>query len=321
MDYNVKQKGGCSMQKGILTASGERVLVTVPTRYHAYTAGGSKYSLSAAADFLSDVGFDGTDLSLDQLEPDQDDVLRSVLYSFGNRAAARGLGIPMCHLPFFMPNPDDKGAMSRFAREITAGLRAAAMLKIPDAVVHPIVRHESRRARRDWLEENLAFLTPICDLASRLGICLSVENMTGKPYATHPSEAVFGSRAADVAELATALSIHVCWDFGHANLTGLCQSAELDQLRGLVRCLHIHDNDGVTDSHRIPGECADRAPLGGPVDWEDAAEGLRLCGFSDTANRCLNLELKTSDLPADIPLRTAHAARALAAAKRLAALL
>ena len=309
------------MPNGILTAGGERVFVTVPTRYHAYTAGGSKYSLSAAADFLSDVGFDGTDLSLDQLEPDRDDVLRSVLYSFGNRAAARGLRIPMCHLPFFMPNPDDTAAMSRFAREIEAGLRAAAMLKIPDAAIHPIVRHESRRTRQDWLTENVAFLTPLCDLASRLGIRLCVENMTGKPYATHPSEAVFGSRAADVAELSAALSMDVCWDFGHANLTGLCQSAELDQLRGRVRCLHIHDNDGTADAHRIPGECADRAPLGGPVDWADAAEGLRLCGFLETSNRCLNLELKTSDLPADLPLRAAHAARALASAKRLAALL
>ena len=30
------------MAHGILTGSGERALITVPTRYHAYTAGGSK---------------------------------------------------------------------------------------------------------------------------------------------------------------------------------------------------------------------------------------------------------------------------------------
>jgi hypothetical protein len=121
------------MAHGILTGSGERVFLTVPTRYHAYTRGGSKYSLSAAADFLADAGFDGVDLSLDQLESD-DDGARSVLYSFGNRAAARGLTIPMCHLPFYMPNPDDGAAMTRFSREIACGIRAAAMLKISDAV-------------------------------------------------------------------------------------------------------------------------------------------------------------------------------------------
>jgi sugar phosphate isomerase/epimerase len=306
---------------GILTASGERVRITVPSRYYAYASNGSKYSLSATADFLADAGFDGVDLSLDELEPDGDDILRSVLYSFGNRAAARGLTIPMCHLPFFMPSPDDGAAMARFSREIQAGLRMAAMLKVPDAVIHPIVRHESKRCRDVWLEENIRFLTPLRDLAGKLGITLCIENMTGKPYATHPSEAVFGSTAADILELSERLDAMVCWDFGHANITGLCQSVELEKLRGRVRCLHIHDNDGVQDNHRIPFECPASTPLGGCVDWEDAAEGLRLCDFLATSNRCINLELKSSDLPADRSVRLSHAARAVYAAKKLANLM
>ncbi len=309
------------MANGILTNSGERVFITAPTRYHAYTSEGSKYSLSSAAQFFADAGFNGVDLSLDQLEPDGDDILRSVLYSFGNQAAAKGLTIPMCHLPFFMPSPDDSAAMARFSREITAGLRIAAMLKIPDAVIHPIVRHESRRCRDLWLSENLRFLMPIRELAGKLGITLCIENMTGKPYATHPSEAVYGSTAADILELAERLDAMVCWDFGHANLTGLCQSVQLEKLRGKVRCLHIHDNDGVRDSHRIPFDCPESTPLGGAVDWEDAAEGLRLCEFLTTSNKCINLELKTSDLPADRSVRLAHAARAMYAAKKLANLL
>ena len=306
------------MADTILTGSGERVRVTIPTRYHAYASDGRKYSLTAAADFLADAGFHGVDLSLDELEPDGDDAIRSVLYSFGNRAAARGLTIPMCHLPFFMPNPDDAAAMARFSREIKAGLRMASMLKIPDAVIHPIVRHESRRNRDFWLADNVTFLAPIRELAGRLGIILSIENMTGKPYATHPSEAVYGSTAQDILELAERLDTMVCWDFGHANLTGLCQSAELEKLRGRVRCLHIHDNDGAIDAHRIPFDCPDSTPLGGAVDWEDAAEGLRLCEFLSTSNKCINLELKASNLPADPTARLAHAARAMQAAKKLA---
>ena len=57
------------------------------------------------------------------------------------------------------------------------------------------------------------------------------------------------------------------------------------------------------------------------MDWEDAAEGLRLCGFLTTSNRCINLELKTSDLPADPSVRLSHAARAVYAAKKLANLI
>lgn len=305
------------MNHGISTGSGRHVLVTAPTRYHGYRSDGGKYSLTAAADFLADAGFDGADLSLDKLEPDGDDVLRSVLYAFGNRAAARGLRIPLCHLPFYMPSPDDRAAMARFSREISAAIRAAAMLKIPRAVVHPIVRHGSLCARAAWLAENMAFLTPLRDVAEGLGVGLCVENMAGKPYAAHPAEAVYGSRAEDIRELADRLQADICWDFGHANMTGLCQSAELDRLRGRVRALHIHDNDGRIDSHAIP----QFSPSPAYIDWADAAEGLRLCGFTELPSPALNLELKSSDLPADPSVRLAHAAKAISAARRLAALM
>ena len=305
------------MALGTLTGSGERVFLIVPTRYHAYTSGVSKFSLTAAADFLADAGFDGADLSLDQLEPDGDDVLRSVLYGFGNRAAARGLRLPVCHLPFYMPSPDDAAAMARFAREIASGIRGAAMLQIPEAVLHPIVRHGSQRSFDAWLTENRVFFTPLRELSERLGVRLCFENMAGKPYAAHPDEAVYGSRAAHILALADALHTDLCWDFGHANLTGLCQSAELEQLRGRVRVLHIHDNDGVQDTHRIPFEGGD----GAAIDWEDAAEGLRLCAFLATPNRCLDMELKTSHLPAEKPPRLEHAARTICAARRLAGMM
>ncbi len=301
------------MALGILTDSGARVSVIVPTRYHAYTAGVSKYSLSAAVDFLADAGFDGADLSLDQLEPDGDDVLRSVLYGFGNRAAARGLKLPVCHLPFYMPDPDDAAAMARFSREVASGIRGAAMLRIPEAVIHPIVRHGSQRSREAWLAENKIFFTPLRELAERSGVRLCVENMAGKPYAAHPAEAVYGSRAADLLALSESLDVDICWDFGHANLTGLCQSAELEQIRGRVRVLHIHDNDGVTDGHLLPFQ--------GDIDWADAAEGLRLCEFLARPNRCLDMELKTSHLPADRAIRMNHASEAICAARRLASLM
>ncbi len=302
----------------LTTGSGAPLSVIAPTRFHAYRADERRYSLSATADFLADAGFDGADLSFDALEPprdfDNDEGFRAVLWSFANRAAARGLSLPLCHLPFYMPDPDNTVAMARFARLLQDALRAAAGIGIHTAVVHPIVRHSSARSRDAWLAENLSLLRPLREEGARLGVTLCVENMVGRPYAAHPDETVFGSRAEDVRALAEALGTAVCWDFGHANLTGLCQSVELERLAGLVRVVHIHDNDGVRDTHRIPGSL----PSPGAIDWADAAEGLRLCGYLTTPGRCFELELKTSDLPDDLPLRHAYAARALAAAAELA---
>ena len=90
--------------------------------------------------------------------------------------------------------------------------------------------------------------------------------------------------------------------------------AELSLLRGRLRAVHIHDNDGVHDTHLIPGEC----PSPDAVDWADAAEGLRLADFLATGNRCLDMELKTSDLPDNRTLRMEHAAKTVAAARALA---
>lgn len=306
------------MSLTVRTGSGEAVSVIVPTRYYAWRTDNIAYPLTAAADFLSDCGFSGVDLSLELIaglhEFDYDDSYRGVLYAFATRAAARGLSLPVCHLPFYMPDPDNRPAMANFIREVRNGLRAAARLGIPDAVIHPVVRHESRRCRRAWMEENLAYLSPIRELAAKEGVTLCIENMVGRPYADTPSETVFGAHGADIRELCDRLDCMACWDFGHANLSGLCQSAELELLRGRLRTIHIHDNDGTTDNHRIPGE----AP-GSAVDWDDAAEGLRLADYLSTSNRCLDLELKASDLPDDRSVRLSHASRALDAAKAFAA--
>lgn len=308
------------MSTSIRAADGTLIPVIAPSRYYAYCEGGTRFSLSAAADFIAEAGFDGVDLSFDTVPEingiDGDEGWRSVLYAFGSRAAAHGLLLPLCHLPFYMPNPDDGHAMARFSAEIRAAIRAAAMLKIPDAVIHPIVRHGSVCSYDKWLADNIAFLSPLCEEATRRGVRLCVENMAGIPYPTHPTEEIFGSRAVHILALADRLGkeIGLCWDFGHANLTGLCQSAELSELDDRLAAIHIHDNDGIRDTHRIPGEIAHRDS----VDWDDAALGLRLNGYATRTGRCMELELKTSDLPANRTMRLAHAARAIAAARALA---
>ena len=310
-------KGGETVSVSMM--DGEKIPVILPTRYHAYACDTQrKFSSAAMVDFIADSGFDGLDLSLDLftdlgnpfcVEGD----IYSVLYSLGNRAKNRGLTIPSCHLPFYMPNPDDKAAMKPFIRGLNEGIKAAAYLKIPAAVIHPIVRHSSVCNYNRWKEENLAFLSPLRELAAQKGVTLCIENMTGIPYPHQPRELVFGSRAKDIRWLADKLDTGICWDFGHANLTGLCQSAELHTVGDRLRMVHIHDNNAKTDNHLLPFD--------GDVDWADAAEGLRLCEFLSASNRCLDLELKTSDLPADRSLRLAHASQAIHAARRLAGMM
>ncbi len=294
--------------------------ILIPSRYYAYRRDEGRYPLSAMADFAADAGFAGVDLSLDRYDT-TDDGLPGLLDAFRRRLTARGLSLPTCHLPFYMPAPDDADAMRRFAGEQSAALRTAARLGVQVAVIHPIVRHGSRcrpggsacgtdsstdSAESAWLRENVAYLTPLRELAARSGVTLAVENMAARPAPDAPGETVYGTRAGQLAALADALDCGICWDFGHANITGAdSPAASLATVGRRLALVHIHDNDGKTDSHSLPGE--------GSVDWNSAAAGLRAVGYTG----CMDMELKTSDMPDDRQLRALHAARTLAAARRL----
>lgn len=286
--------------------------IIVPSRYFGYRADGLHYSLTAMADFAAEAGFGGVDLSLDRYDR-FDEFLVMVLYAFRMRCDRLGLTVPVCHLPFFMPDPDDRAAMSRFAREQTEALETAARLSIPCAVIHPVVRHGSRCTGRQWFDENIAVLTPLRERAEQLGVTLCIENMTGQPYPGCPSETVYGSLPKHLRALADRLDAGICWDFGHAHLTGVNQTEALAAVGSRLRAVHIHDNDGIHDTHRIPGD--------GSIDWPAAMRALGDTDFARGPGFFLDMELKTSDLPDDRSLRLSHAARTLAAARRLSAML
>jgi sugar phosphate isomerase/epimerase len=259
-------------------------------------------------DFFAEAGFDGVDVSLENITL-LEDAWQSVLYSMGNRAASKGLCMPVCHLPFFMPDPDDESAMKRFTATVRQGIEAADLLKIRRAVIHPIVRHSSKKTYAQFMQQNVDYLTPLCDMAAARGIALLLENMPGKPYKNVNDDIAYGSRAEDIAHLCDTVKIGACWDFGHAHLTGLRQSEALAVMGARIAWAHVHDNDGFRDSHLIP--------YAGGIDWEDAMKGLQTIRFLDRSGNWLDLELKGSGLAADRCIRLDHAARAISAARVL----
>lgn len=292
---NTKGYGGTEMQ------------ITVAARYHRAYPGGS-YSRSACVDFLAEAGFDGMDVSLEEIGS-LEDAWESVLYAMASRAHTRGLSMPTCHLPFAMPSPDCSAAMETFARDLCKGVRGAHLMGIPTCVMHPIARHVREAApehMQAWLSENERFLAPVVELACRLGVYPLIENMANLRESAN--DHLLGSTAAEVRLLSQVLGAGVCWDFGHAHLTGLQSASELTALVGCVHMIHVHDSDGTRDAHDIPFE--------GTIDWKGAMTALHATGY----NGPLNLELKGSHLSPDFSARSAHAERAVQAGKRLSAM-
>ena len=89
----------------------------------------------------------------------------------------------------------------------------------------------------------------------------------------------------ELCEVADALGIGVCWDFGHAHINAQKQSEALAYVGSRLKVVHVNDNFAYGDDH-IPPFC-------GSIDWKDAMKGLADIGFAGL----LNYEVQTYQVP------------------------
>lgn len=106
----------------------------------------------------------------------------------------------------------------------------------------------------------------------------------------------------DLIEAMEAPAMGVCLDLGHAHLNEGAPEM-IEQLAGYTRTIHVHDNLGRTDEHRLP--------FAGAIDWPAILMELEKTGYSGAM---------TIELPADADPGTVLA-RAVGARTRLQAIL
>ncbi len=59
-----------------------------------------------------------------------------------------------------------------------------------------------------------------------------------------------------------------CWDFGHAFVSFKKTAPEkIRKLGQLIRCTHVHDNNGWSDTHQMP--------MTGDIDWKATMDTLK----------------------------------------------
>lgn len=242
-----------------------KITLCAPSRvYFEHPRG--RFSHSAMVDYFDKIGIGAIDMSFESLDY-SDSSLRSVLYAAARRAKEKGISLPLCHLSFYMPDPKNGELMTEFQKELMRGIDMAALMGIERAVTHPIALYSKEVSYGDWVRANMAFLTPVVEYAREKGVRILIENMPSDKEA--PDNHLYGSCALNVSSLADKLSCGVCWDTGHANISGFKQSEQLKTVGDRLEALHIHDNDGIKDSHKLPFD--------GSVDWADVAEGIS-CG-------------------------------------------
>src|SRR5699024_1181661 len=100
--------------------------------------------------------------------------------------------------------------------------------------------------------------------AAEFGVKLAFENLREK----RPGRR-FGSSAEELLELHDRLNsdiFGICWDTGHAHISGINQPEALRQIGNRLKALHICDYHGLKDEHLIP--------LAGTIDWAPIMQTL-----------------------------------------------
>ncbi|HJN15926.1 MAG TPA: sugar phosphate isomerase/epimerase [Armatimonadota bacterium] len=218
---------------------------------------------------IADQGWGAVDLSCEHLGVlwRADDADRIEAW----RALAEELGVRpyQCHLfmDLNLVTPDERQLnIDRCAEH----LRLASRLGVENAVMHRGWIKKGERGPdsviRDAMTESLTRLAPTC---AETGVRIAVENMMGG----------FGTQISDLTTLAQATDpewIGICYDSSHGN------ASELDGHGAITECgehlftLHLSDNDGSGDQHRVPYE--------GTVDWPGIMRALGEIGYDSPVN-------------------------------------
>ena len=231
--------------------------------------------------FHREHGFATADFGITMLDLSSAEGWKPQVEQIMTDATEQGFSFYMGHLPFMGGISKSEEVMTTFKEKVHNGIDAAAALGIQYAIMHPnaanfpLIKYDHDEQRAVTLE----LLSPFVEHANRVGVNIVVENMrvvSGKMQCHR-----YCMTAEELCDLADTLGVGVCWDFGHAHLSGLKQSKALEYVGKRLKAVHVNDNGGIEDDH-VP-------PFFGSVNWKDAMHGLALTGFEGPFNFELNL--------------------------------
>jgi len=106
--------------------------------------------------------------------------------------------------------------------------------------------------------------------AEEKGLTLALENMLVNRDGLRVGTTVAELR--ECAESLPATNVGICLDTGHTNYNGLEVSTETRDAGDFLTDLHVNDNDGSGDQHRVPGD--------GTINWQSFMRALKETAYN-----------------------------------------
>jgi len=205
---------------------------------------------------ISEAGFDGVILLwADYFDADY--------RRFPEYADKYGLFVENTHAPYRGANSLWKDTLigAAYTESLIGCIEDCAAYGIPTMAVHPA----NGKFEIPDITVGIERMKQITEAAEKHGVNVALENMECPQFLSYIFARIDSPR------------IGFCYDSGHHN--HYTKNLDLLGMYGdRLMALHLHDNDGNADSHRIPRE--------GNINWKDLADRLNALGYEG----CVSLE-------------------------------
>ncbi|MSS10458.1 sugar phosphate isomerase/epimerase [Clostridium sp. WB02_MRS01] len=194
-----------------------------------------------------------------------------------------GLRFSQVHAPIFKYDLNRQDKMEYILEEMKKSIAICNLLGSPYLVMHPL-ELAFVLGSADEKKINLEYFESLAEEARRHDVMICIENMpyrrAGRVWEGACSEARKTVEYIDILnKKAGEERFGACFDVGHANVLGKNLREEVRALGSHLKVLHIHDNDGVTDSHQLPYSFSDARTGLCSTDWSGFLLGLREISF------------------------------------------
>lgn len=244
---------------------------------------------------IANAGFDAVDYSL-YIHDKENGVYSGKgfeKYAERIKTVADAVGLKIGQIHAHTPTPSYPDYMSRpelYDRLAANTIISAAIMECPYVVVHPLImldRLYDRKYKENY-EANLEYYGKMIPYLKESGVKVAIENMWHFDETKNKIVDTVCSSAEEMMSLANDLGddFVFCLDVGHCVLTDRTADSMVRVLGDRLKVLHVHDNDGIDDTHDIPYN-ANPINMQFPanpkkIDWDEFLKSLKEINYDGT---------------------------------------
>lgn len=232
-----------------------------------------RFGVFKGIEMAKETGFDAIDFSY-YYHMENEEVLGDGYIEYAKKVREHldkvGIACNQAHAPFAFKYGMEKSESEEKYLNIVRSLESAAILGAKNIVVHSVNVPEDV----DFEEYNVEYYKSLVPYCEKFGICIAVENLFGKDAKRKCIVGKLGTPAelSRIIEKINSPWIVACVDVGHAALTGNEPEKFIEGVTpGVIKALHVQDNDYLDDRHIIP--------YTGDLNWEAIMCSLKKVGY------------------------------------------